>query len=87
MVVPGYKVLFFLRSRPVKTEEFGQKCELMDRKGQNSRLLFASNSGAYPRRVLPETCLMRGLDKLIFLLFQPLLQITRRHIATPQAKS
>jgi hypothetical protein len=34
MVVPGWKQLFFLRKRRETQEEFGQKCEVVDRKGQ-----------------------------------------------------
>ena len=44
MAVPGCKALFFLRKDREIYEDFGQKCELMDRKGQNSRLFFYLDS-------------------------------------------
>jgi hypothetical protein len=42
--MPRCKVLFFLRKGREIYEDFGQKCELMDRKGQNSRLFFYLDS-------------------------------------------
>ena len=44
MAVPGWKALFFLRKDREICEDFGQKCELDDRNGQNSRLFFYLSS-------------------------------------------
>ena len=44
MAVPGCKALFFLRKDREICEDYDQKCELMDRNGQNSRLFFYLNS-------------------------------------------
>jgi hypothetical protein len=44
MAVPGWKALFFLRKDREICEDFGQKCELMDRNGQIYRLFFYLSS-------------------------------------------
>jgi hypothetical protein len=42
--MPAYKALFFLGKGREPTEKLGQKCEVVDRKGQNPRTLWAHRS-------------------------------------------
>ena len=71
MAVPGCKALFFLRKDWEICEDFGQKCELMDRNGQNSRLFFYLSSslsnvgrltGFFPRREAIDGKTSDGMD-------------------------
>jgi hypothetical protein len=46
MVVPGWKQLFFLRNRQETQEDFGQNCEVVDRKGQTILVLHLRSPGS-----------------------------------------
>jgi hypothetical protein len=88
MVVPGWKQLFFLRNRRETQEDFGQNCEVAVRKGQILTILVLQIRSVSPDHALLEIVftLTRRLSKFIFSLFEPLLQITSRHIAAPQTE-
>ena len=48
MAMPGWKALFFLRKDREICEDFGQKCELMDRNGHNFSTIFLFKLQPYP---------------------------------------
>ena len=90
MVVPGCtKACFSGENDQEIYEDFGQKCEFMDRKGQIYRLFFHLNSTFYRigrlnlSKLQGFGQLIGRLNRLVFLLFQPSLQNARRRIAAP----
>jgi hypothetical protein len=91
MVVPGWKRLFFLRKRRETQEEFGQKCEVVDRKGQILTILvlhlrLPGESSSHTSGNWLHS-LVRRFSVFVFPLFEPLLQVTGRYIASPQPES